>query len=85
MFPKRKQEGVDMEAKEVGNKVKKLMKMYNYTEKALAEKIGITSKTLAKKLAGKQEFYANEIISITKIFDLDIKKCAEIFFGTNCK
>lgn len=74
-----------MEAKEVGNKVKKLMKMYNYTEKALAEKMGITSKTLSRKLTGKQEFYASEIISITRIFDLDIKKCAEIFFGTNSR
>ena len=35
--------------------------------------MGITAKTLAKKLAGKQEFYASEIISITEIFELDIK------------
>lgn len=74
-----------MEAKEVGNNVKKLMKKHNYTEKALAEKMGITAKTLAKKLAGKQEFYASEIISITKIFELDIKKCAEVFFDANIK
>ena len=71
-----------MEAKEVGNNVKNLMKKNNYTEKALAEKMGITAKTLAKKLAGKQEFYASEIISITKIFELDIKKCVEVFFGS---
>ena len=31
MFLERKREGEDMEAKEVGNKVKKLMKMHNYT------------------------------------------------------
>ena len=71
-----------MEAKEVGNNVKNLMKENNYTEKALAEKMGITSKTLAKKLEGKQEFYASEIISITRIFELDIKKCVEIFFDS---
>ncbi len=71
-----------MEAKEVGNNVKNLMKKHNYTEKALAEKMGITAKTLAKKLEGKQEFYASEIISITKIFELDIKKCVEVFFGS---
>ena len=85
MFLERKREGEDMEAKEVGNKVKKLMKMHNYTEKALAEKMGITAKTLAKKLAGKQEFYASEIISITEIFKLDIKECAEVFFDVKNK
>ncbi len=74
-----------MEAKEVGIKVKKLMKKNNYTEKALAEKMGITAKTLARKLAGKQEFYASEIISITKIFDLGIKECAEVFFDVRNK
>ena len=74
-----------MEAKEVGNRVKKLMKINNYTEKALAEKMGITAKTLARKLAGKQEFYASEIISITKIFGLGIKECAEVFFAVRNK
>lgn len=74
-----------MEAEKVGIKVKKLMKMHHYTQKALAEKMGITAKTLARKLAGKQEFYASEIISITKIFELDIKKCVEVFFDTGSK
>ena len=40
-----------MEAKEVGNNVKNLMKKNNYTEKALAEKMGITAQTLAKKIS----------------------------------
>ena len=69
-----------MEAKEIGNKIKELMKAKKMTEKQLAKEMGINIKTL-KKLSGKQEFYATEIISITKIFELDIKKCAEIFFG----
>ena len=33
-----------MEAKEVGNNVKNLMKENNYTEKALAEKMGLQLK-----------------------------------------
>lgn len=74
-----------MESQEIGNKIKELMKKNKYTERALAEKIGITPKTLAKKLAGKQEFYVGEIISITQIFELDIEECAEIFFGTKNK
>ena len=74
-----------MEAEEVGIKVKKLMRMHHYTQKALAEKMGITAKTLARKLAGKQEFYASEIISITKIFGLGIKECAELFFNVRDK
>ena len=69
-----------MEAKEIGNKIKELMKAKKMTEKQLAKEMGINIKTLTK-LSGKQEFYATEIISITKIFELDIKKCAEIFFG----
>lgn len=69
-----------MEAKKVGINVKKLMEEKNITEKELAEKMGINIKTLSKKLSGKQEFYVSEIISITNIFELDIKKCAETFF-----
>ena len=70
-----------MEAREIGNKIKELMKAKKMTEKQLAKEMGINIKTLTKKLSGKQEFYATEIIAITKIFELDIKKCAEIFFG----
>ena len=70
-----------MEAREIGNKIKELMKAKKMTEKQLAKEMGINIKTLTKTLSGKQEFYATEIISITKIFELDIKKCAEIFFG----
>lgn len=72
-----------MESIEVGNKVRNLMKTHNYTMKRLADEMGINIKTLSKKLAGKQEFYASEIIMITKIFELDIKKCAEIFFNNS--
>lgn len=74
-----------MEAKEVGIKVKELMKINKLTEKQLAEKIGINVKTLSRKLAGKQEFCASEIILITKIFELDINKCAETFFTNKIK
>lgn len=70
-----------MEAIEVGNKVRNLMKNHNYTMKRLADEMGINIKTLSKKLSGQQEFYASEIIMITKIFELDIKKCVEIFFN----
>ena len=74
-----------MEAKEVGNNVKDLMKKQGYTEKKLAELMGINIKTLSKKLMGKEEFCASEIILISKIFELDIKKCAEVFFNANTK
>ena len=50
-----------MEPIEVGNKVRNLMKTHNYTMKKLADEMGINIKTLSKKLAGKQEFYASEI------------------------
>ena len=72
-----------MEPIEVGNKVRNLMKTHNYTMKRLADEMGINIKTVSKKSVGKQEFYASEIIMITNIFELDIKKCVEIFFNNS--
>lgn len=72
-----------MEANEVGNRVKALMKAKNITKEELAKRMGINTKTLSKKLEGKQEFFANEIILITKIFDLSLKECVETFFKAN--
>ena len=73
--------GIDMEQKIVGNKVKKLMKKNNITIKNLAERMGVTSKTLSRKLNGEQEFCVSEILIIIKVFNLSIESCAQIFFG----
>lgn len=75
--------GKDMEPKVVGNNVKTLMEQNKITIKELADKMGITSKTLSRKLKGEQEFCVSEIMMITKIFDLSINACTQIFFSTN--
>lgn len=70
-----------MEAKVVGNNVKKLMENNNMTLKELAKKMKIKDSILLKKLEGKSEFYVNEIIDIGKIFDLTVDEFAKIFFS----
>lgn len=73
--------GIDMEQKIVGNRIKKLMKKKKMTIKDLSELMGVTSKTLSRKLNGEQEFCVSEILIITKIFNLSIESCAQIFFS----
>ena len=70
-----------MEPKKVGKNIKKLMESYNMEPKELAKKIGISEKTLIKKLNGEIEFYVNEVVSINNIFNLDANTCLKIFFG----
>ena len=43
--------------------------------------MGVTSKTLSRKLNGEQEFCVSEILIIIKVFNLSIESCAQIFFG----
>lgn len=80
MFPKRKQEGENMEPKIIGERIQNLIKEKKTTKEEVAQKIGITNKELENKLEGKEEFYIGEIIELTKLFNLDIEECAKIFF-----
>ena len=81
MFPNWKQKGAQMEPKKVGENIKKLMESHNMEPKELAKKIGISEKSLIKKLNGEIEFYVNEVVSINNIFNLDANTCLKIFFG----
>ena len=74
-----------MEPKKVGENIKKLMESHNMETKELAKKIGISEKTLLKKLNGEIEFYVNEVVSINNIFNLDASTCLKIFFGDEAK
>lgn len=74
-----------MEQKIVGIKVKNLMKKRNMTIKELAKQMGVTSKTLSRKLNGEQEFCVSEILTIIKVFNLSIEACAQIFFNPEDK
>ncbi len=69
-----------MEPKIIGERVKKLIKEKKMTKEEVAQKIGIKNKTFEKKLEGKEEFCIDEIIAITKLFDLKVEECAKIFF-----
>ena len=80
MFPKKKQKGDNMEPKIIGERIKNLIKEKKVTKEYVAKRIGITNKKLENKLEGKEEFYISEIIELTKIFNLNIKECAKIFF-----
>lgn len=69
-----------MEPKKVGEKIEDLIKKNQMTKKEVAKKIGITNKELENKLEGKEEFYIDEIIKLTKLFHLNIEECAKTFF-----
>jgi len=81
MFLKRKQKGEIMEARVVGNNVKRLMQKNNITLEELAKKIKIRSTVLSEKIEGKREFYIDESIEIGKVFDLTVDEFAKVFFG----
>ena len=51
-----------MEAKEVGNNVKNLMKENNYTEKALAEKMGnlLCNTAIQERVKSMREYYLKQ-------------------------
>ena len=82
MFPNKKR-GIKMEPKLVGEKVKKLIEERNVTYQEFAKKLGISVRSLQKKLSGEEEFYVSEVIEITEIFDLDIKTVSKIFFSSD--
>ncbi|MBK1809448.1 helix-turn-helix transcriptional regulator [Clostridium sp. YIM B02505] len=62
------------------NKLKARMIEQGYTQRRLADGIGITVQTLNSKINGRSVFSLDEAISITKI--LDIKNPEEIFFDS---
>ena len=72
-----------MEPEVVGKRVKKLIEDYNIDKEFLAKNLNISNKELEEKLEGKQEFFVGDVIIITEVFNLDINKVAQIFFGTN--
>lgn len=60
------------------NKLKGIMREYNYSQKKLAEELGITVQALNAKLNGRSVFTVPEADRICKIFQ--IAKPEEIFF-----
>lgn len=65
---------------EIGNKIKKMINDYNYTEEELAKKMKLSLEELKMILNGEKEITEVQILDITKIFNLSIEQCAKIFF-----
>ena len=82
MFLNRKNIGGEnyMEPELVGKRVKEIMKNNHMTIEEFAKKMGISQEVLEKKLAGKEEFYINEMHKIKEIFHLNLKEIDALFF-----
>lgn len=64
----------------IGNNIKNLMKKNNYTKEKMAREIGVTMNELEKILNGEKELSIDQVLYITKIFNLSIEECVKIFF-----
>ena len=64
----------------IGNSIKNLMKKNNYTKEKMAREIGVTMNELEKILNGEKELSIDQVLYITKIFNLSIEECVKIFF-----
>ncbi|MFT9455733.1 MAG: DUF739 family protein [Liquorilactobacillus hordei] len=58
------------------------MKVYRYSQKALAQSIGISNGSMSVKLNGKP-FSQNEIKSICRTLDIEDEEIASYFFKVN--
>lgn len=73
-----------MEPKIVGKRVTDLMQRRKVSIEQMCKILNIKEEELLKKLNGEEEFCVSEIIEITKIFNLSINTCTNIFFNSNC-
>ena len=62
------------------NKLLGRIREYGFTQKQLAESIGITSVTLAKKLKGYRDFKGKEIEEISVILEIPNADLHKYFF-----
>lgn len=70
-----------MDSKIIGNRIKLLMNNNKIPVTKLASELGISYRTLAKKLNGESEFCNTDMIKLQKIFDLNLDLFANIFFN----
>ena len=83
MFLEKKleEEGIKMDPKLIGNRLKFIMQKKEVKRSCLAKMIGISYNTLTKKLNGQAEFSAIEIAKIKFFLKLDEELSANIFFN----
>lgn len=70
-----------MDAKKIGNRLKKLMENKQIKRSYMAKEIGMSYNTLTKKLNGQTEFSAIEIAKIKCFLKLDDELSVNIFFN----
>lgn len=74
-----------MEAKIIGNRIEKLMKLEGINKKELAQNLNITILELEKKLNGEEEFYIAQMMKIKEIFNLNLEVFTKLFFEKDFK
>ena len=62
----------NIERSDIGERINQLRTRKNLTLKKLADKLGITDGALSMKLSGKRPFTADELFTISDIFDLTL-------------
>ena len=72
-----------MNQREVGNRLKEIIKVRGIKRKDLSEKLGMSNITLTRKLNGQAEFNIREVLMIKEILDLDAELCGNIFFKSD--
>lgn len=69
-----------MEPELVGKRVKEMIENHHMTVDEFAKKMGLRKESLEIKLAGKEEFYINEMHKIKEIFHLNLEEVNALFF-----
>ena len=78
-------EGAEMEAKIIGNRIEKLIELEGINKKELAQNLNITTLELEKKLNGEEEFYIAQMMKIKEIFNLNLEVFTKLFFENDFK
>ncbi len=73
--------GSNMNQREVGNRLKEIIKVRGIKRKDLADKLGMSNITLTRKLNAQAEFNIREVLMLKQILDLDAELCGNIFFS----
>lgn len=76
-----------MEAKIIGNRIKKLMDIEKINITELANSLNITVLELEKKINGEEEFFISEMMKIKEVFHLSLEIFTKLFFDKDfdCK
>ena len=75
----------NIERSDIGERINQLRTRKNLTLKKLADKLGITDGALSMKLSGKRPFTADELFTISDIFNLTLDELVRGGKNRECK